>query len=86
MVKSASAPHSSLSVARQRGAEPPPHSSVKRIFLPSLLNVAECQNDMFLSAAKSRRTGCAASWMSSSSPSPAHAPPARPISGYTVMS
>ena len=51
MVKSASAPHSSLSVARQRGAEPPPHSSEKSTFVPSLLNVAECQNDMFGSRA-----------------------------------
>src|SRR5262252_2787766 len=40
-VKIASAPHSILSVDRQRGAEPPPHSSVKSTFDPSLLNVAE---------------------------------------------
>src|SRR6185436_4379298 len=86
MVKIASAPHSLLSVSRQRGADPPPHSSLNSTLVPSLLNVAECQNDMLASAAKSSRTGCAASRMSSSSPSPAHAPPARPISGYTVMS
>ena len=48
-------------VARQRGADPPPHSSVNRILLPSLLKVAECQNDMLGSAAASMRTGCAAS-------------------------
>jgi len=31
------------SIARQRGRVPPPHSSVNMTFLPSLLNVAECQ-------------------------------------------
>ena len=46
MVKRALAPHSYLSVTRQRGAEPPPHSSVKRIFEPSLLKVAECVSDI----------------------------------------
>ena len=30
---------------RQRGAEPPPHSSLNSTFVPSLLNVAECQKD-----------------------------------------
>src|SRR5213596_3042633 len=44
-VKIASAPHSGLSVSRQRGCNPPPHSSVNRILVPSLLNVAECQNE-----------------------------------------
>ena len=38
---------------------PPPHSSEKRIFVPSLLNVAECQNDILESAARSMRFGCA---------------------------
>ena len=60
-MKSALAPHSYLSVSRQRGAEPPPHSSVKSTFLPSLLNVAECQNDKFESAAASMRIGFATS-------------------------
>src|SRR6187551_2026488 len=82
----ASAPHSSLSVARHRGADPPPHSSLNSTFLPSLLNVAECQNDMFLSAAKSMRFGLTTSLMSSNRPRPAQAPPASPISGYTVTS
>ena len=57
MVKRALAPHSYLSVTRQRGAEPPPHSSVKRIFEPSLLKVAECQNEKFESATAPIRTG-----------------------------
>src|ERR1700694_4494092 len=85
-VKIASAPHSGLLVVRQRGAEPPPHSSEKRIFVPSLLNVAECQNEKFESAAAPRRFGCAGSRMSSNTPYPPQAPPARPIAGYTVMS
>ena len=42
-VKIALAPHSFLSVARHFGCPPPPHSSVKRTLVPSLLNVAECQ-------------------------------------------
>jgi hypothetical protein len=67
-VKIASAPHSGLSVDRQRGCEPPPHSSEKRIFVPSLLNVAECQKEKFESATAPMRLGCATSWMSSSSP------------------
>ena len=36
-------PSSARSVARQRGRVPPPHSSVKSTFVPSLLKVAECQ-------------------------------------------
>jgi len=86
MVKSASAPHSFSCRGAQRGGHRRAHSSVKSIFLPSLLKVAECQNDMLASATASRRTGCAGSWMSSSRPRPAHAPAASPISGYTVMS
>ena len=43
MSKIASPPHWRWSVARQRAAVPPPHSSVKMTLLPSLLNVAECQ-------------------------------------------
>jgi hypothetical protein len=34
---------------RHRGRPPPPHSSVKMIFVPSLLNVAECQYENALS-------------------------------------
>jgi hypothetical protein len=68
IVKIAFAPHSGLSVARQRGARPPPHSSVNRIFVPSLLNVAECQKAKFESAAWSMRTGFVTSLMSSRSP------------------
>ena len=30
-------------LTRQRGRAPPPHSSVNRTLVPSLLNVAECQ-------------------------------------------
>ena len=41
--KMAFAPQVGGSVARQRGAEPPPHSSVNNTVDPSLLNVAECQ-------------------------------------------
>jgi hypothetical protein len=67
-VKIAFAPHSGLSVTRQRGCDPPPHSSVNRIFVPSLLNVAECQNEKFESAAAPMRRGLAGSVMSSSRP------------------
>jgi hypothetical protein len=67
-VKIASAPHSRLSVTRQRGCKPPPHSSVNRIFVPSLLNVAECQNEKFESATAPIRFGLATSRMSSKSP------------------
>src|SRR5262245_11997098 len=86
MVNRASAPHSGLSVERQRGWPPPPHSSENRTLVPSLLKVAECQNDMLASPAISIRYGLAASLISSSRPSPAQAPPARPTSGYTEMS
>jgi hypothetical protein len=68
MVKSASAPHSGLSVERHRGDDPPPHSSVNNTFVPSLLNVAECQKAMFASAAASIRIGWATSRISSSRP------------------
>src|SRR2546430_13089629 len=86
MVKIASAPHSRRSVERHFGWPPPPHSSEKRIFVPSLLNVAECQYEKFESATAAMRTGCAGSVMSSRNPYPSHAPPARPIAGYTVIS
>src|SRR4029078_1009443 len=86
MLKSASAPHSRRSVARHLGCPPPPHSSEKRILVPSLLNVAECQYEKFESATAPSRTGCAGSLMSISSPYPSHAPPALPIPGYRVMS
>src|SRR2546427_12310854 len=85
-VKIASAPHSGLSVARHLGCPPPPHSSEKRSLVPSLLNVAECQNEKFESATAPIRLGWATSWMSSSRPYPPHAPPANPIAGYAVMS
>ena len=52
----------------RRAARPPPHSSVKRTMLPSLLNVAECQNDMLESAAAVIRRGLATSRMSSRRP------------------
>ena len=68
MVNSASAPHSILSVSRQRGCAPPPHSSEKRIFEPSLLNVAECQKEKFESATAPMRFGLATSRMSSRRP------------------
>jgi hypothetical protein len=55
-------------VERHLGEPPPPHSSVKRIFEPSLLNVAECQKAKFESAAASTRLGLATSRMSSSRP------------------
>src|SRR5206468_12344160 len=80
-VKIASAPHSGLSVARHLGARPPPHSSVNSSLVPSLLNVAECQNAKFESATAARRRGWAGSRMSSSKPYPAHAPPATPSAG-----
>ena len=49
-MKIASAPHSFGSVARHFGWPPPPHSSEKSTFVPSLLNVAECQYEKFESA------------------------------------
>ena len=67
-VKIASAPHSGLSVTRQRGCKPPPHSSVNRTFEPSLLKVAECQNEKLESATAPTRLGFATSRMSSSRP------------------
>ena len=57
IVKSASAPHSCLSVARHFGWPPPPHSSLNSTLVPSLLNVAECQYEKFESDAASRRIG-----------------------------
>jgi hypothetical protein len=86
MSKMALAPHSIGSVARQRGRVPPPHSSVKTIFVPSLLNVAECQYAKLLSTTASSRFGFTGSLMSSRMPLPEHAPAASPTSGYTVMS
>ena len=81
MSKIASAPQLSGSLARQRGRVPPPHSSVKITFVPSLLNVAECQYAKFLSLTASSRTGWTGSRMSIRIPLPAHAPAASPISG-----
>src|SRR5207302_8324421 len=70
--KMASAPHSGLSVARHLGCSPPPHSSVNNSLVPSLLNVAECQNAKFESATAAIRRGWTGSRMSSSKPYPAH--------------
>src|SRR5439155_25240352 len=86
IVKIASAPHCFGSVARHLGPPPPPHSSENKILVPSLLNVAECQYEKFVSDTCARRTGCAGSRMSSRNPYPSHAPPAIPIAGYNVMS
>ena len=58
----------------------------KMIFVPSLLNVAECQYAKFLSTTWSSRTGFTGSEISSRMPFPAHAPAANPIAGNTVMS
>src|SRR5919112_128317 len=57
MVKMASAPHSGLSVARHLAWLPPPHSSEKRILLPPLLNVAECQYEKLESETAPMRVG-----------------------------
>ena len=81
MSKMASAPHFGWSVARQRADVPPPHSSVKMTFVPSLLSVAECQYEKFGSDTASRRTGFTGSEMSSRMPLPWQAPAARPSSG-----
>ena len=69
--KMASAPHVGGSIARQRGRPPPPHSSVKRTFDPSLLNVAECQNAKFESLTAATRFGFAGLRMSRRIPFPA---------------
>src|SRR6188768_2649195 len=86
MSKMASAPQDSRSVLRQRGATPPPHSSLNNTLVPSLLNVAECQYANASSDAASRRTGCTGSEMSSRMPLPEQAPAASPSDGYVVMS
>src|SRR6476646_2227688 len=86
MRKMASAPQFLGSPARQYAAPPPPHSSLNSTIEPSLLNVAECQNEKLESATAATRFGFGVSLMSSKRPMPAHAPPARPTDGYTVMS
>src|SRR5688572_19233249 len=86
MSKIAFAPQAGRSVDRHRGRVPPPHSSVKITFVPSLLNVAECQNAKFLSDTSWMRTGFIGSEMSRRIPLPEQAPAARPTSGKTVMS
>src|SRR6185436_5488349 len=86
MLKIASAPQFGGSITRQRGRVPPPHSSEKSTFVPSLLKVAECQYAKFLSVTASRRFGFTGSEMSSRMPLPPHAPAASPTAGYTVMS
>ena len=80
------APQVAGSLARQRGDDPPPHSSVKMTTSPSLLNVAECQYAKFGSETSATRVGFTGSEMSSRIPFPEHAPPASPIPGYAVMS
>jgi hypothetical protein len=59
---------------------------VKTTFVPSLLNVAECQYAKFASVTLAIRFGLTGSEMSSRIPSPWQAPAARPSSGYEVMS
>src|SRR3954462_1680787 len=86
MVKIASAPHSTGSVARHFGPPPPPHSSENSTLVASLLNVAECQYEKFLSSTASMRCGAIGLLMSSNRPCPSQAPPASPIAGYSVMS
>jgi hypothetical protein len=76
-------PTRSLQVA----APPPPSSSVKTTLVPSLLNVAECQNAKFsVSRTVVMTLGLVRSLMSNSAPSPMQAPAARSSAGYAVMS
>jgi hypothetical protein len=70
----------------QLGEVPPPHSSVKTIFLPSLLNTAVCHSEKFVSAAAAMRFGFSGFEMSTSRPWLAQAPASSPISGYAVTS
>jgi hypothetical protein len=67
-------------------ALPPPSSSVNSTRLPSLLIVALCQNAKFVSSTLARTFGLTGLRMSKITPSPVHAPAARPIAWYTVMS
>ncbi|MFD0661257.1 hypothetical protein ACFQZ3_31785 [Thermocatellispora tengchongensis] len=71
----------------QVAAVPPPSSSVKTTLVASSLNVAECQIEKFSSSLICcSTTGLTGSLMSSSTPSPKHAPAARFFSGYAVTS
>src|SRR5271170_1945453 len=81
-----SAPHVIGSCARQRGCEPPPHSSSKITLSPALLNIAECQKEKLGSDTAVMRLGCTGSRMSSRMPTRVQAPAARPRSGYAVIS
>ena len=56
-VKMESAPQVMGSSARQRGCEPPPHSSSKITLSPALLNIAECQKEKFGSETAVMRLG-----------------------------
>ena len=74
------------SVRRQRGCDPPPHSSSKISLEPSLFQRAECQNEKFGSEMAATRFGLAGLRMSSRMPTRVQAPAARPISGNAEMS
>src|SRR5580658_760993 len=81
-----SAPHVIGSWARQRGCEPPPHSSSKITLSPALLNIAECKKEKLGSETAVMRLGCTGSRMSRRMPTLEQAPAAKPSSGYAVIS
>ena len=80
------APQSNGSHALHLALPPPPHSSVKTILVPSLLNVAECQYAKPVSVTTSNLVGLYGSLISKSMPFPEHAPAAMFKEGNTVMS
>ena len=82
----ASAPQSNGSHARHLARPPPPHSSVKITFVPSLLKVAECQYAKPTSVTTSSLSGLYGSEISNKIPFPEQAPAARLADGNTVMS
>jgi hypothetical protein len=67
-------------VGLQVGWLPPPSSSVNSTRLPSLEIVALCQNAKFVSSMFESTFGRTGLRMSKITPSPVHAPAARPIS------
>src|SRR6185369_16709417 len=86
MSNTASPPHMVGWIDWHIGDVPPPHSSEKSSLVPSLLNVAECQNENAGSATSSSRLGFITFFVSSSSPLPEHAPPSSPKNGKLVTS
>ena len=86
MSYTAFAPQFNGSHALHLGLPPPPHSSVKTTFVPSLLNVAECQYAKPVSETTSNLFGLYGSEISNNIPLPEQAPAAKFAEGNTVIS